>query len=89
MKYFQIPQEVLTEVEKEFFDAIRERLDYTAWRSSLDEDEAKYGYMDARQYIEWVREMTKDFLEDQSKWHAKHSRSEYFFRDKDGDKHFT
>jgi hypothetical protein len=43
----------------------------------------------ARQYIEWVREMTKDFLEDQSKWHANHSRSEYLFKDKDGDKHFT
>jgi hypothetical protein len=49
----QVPRDVLTEEDEEFFSSVQEQLDWTTREPALEGKQ--YGWLTEDEYVEWVR----------------------------------
>ena len=55
-----VPENELSDYDNAFFAEVQEKLDWT--NDSPSAEEKKYGWMDHREYIEWVRKRLDEYL---------------------------
>ena len=56
----KVPDEALTEEENLFFGEVQEKLDWTS--EDPTEEEKKLGWMNHKEYVEWLKKKTDEFL---------------------------
>ena len=56
----QVPDEGLTDKEREFFGSVQEKLDYVV--ENPPTEDRQYGYINYAEYVEWLKKGMEDFL---------------------------
>jgi hypothetical protein len=69
-----VPEDAFSGIEEEqFFALVREQLEWTT--ANMTPEAKRDGYMSHEEYIDWVRQNTEEFLNDQESWYQNYLRS--------------